>query len=223
MLVLSERNNFVERKLSPSISPPSARFPSPRFELSAPSSQTLIDVGRSTPLSLSRQITSRSITLRIPAPRNTIFLSATDISLHFFAKGDSASSFAARDGWRRLKEFSPATWEWLPRERERKNRTIFTKALDVSRVVHFSTYLPRAERLILLRLSEAKHEEEDTPSVHTSSYALLRCTKDCEKEKNEERDEKKERKKGGGKRGKGERSCSARDDKVLIEESTYKM
>jgi len=50
-------------------------------------------------------------------------------------------------------------------------------------------------------LSEAKHEEEDMPSVHTSSYALLRCTKDREKEK--DRDEKKEKKRGEGERESG--------------------
>lgn len=94
------RGIISQRELSPpSISPSSAGFPSPRFvRLSAFSSQTLIDAGWSMPLSLSRQITSRPITPSLHGA-DTIFPStAADISLHFFAKGNPASSFAARGG-----------------------------------------------------------------------------------------------------------------------------
>jgi len=64
-------------------------------------------------------------------------------------------------------------------------------------------------------LSEAKHEEENMPSVHTSTYGLFQCTKDGEKkrERERERERKRESERGGGDEGEGkseaEGSCSA--------------
>jgi len=65
-------------------------------------------------------------------------------------------------------------------------------------------------------LSEAKHEEENMPSVHTSTYGLLQCTKDGEKKRERERERERKRESERGE-GMKERERAKRREAVLHE------